>query len=803
MRGSLRSLFQNSALMSLLISLSLAVTVWLPYLIGVIFIMTDSLDFIRIPLKLVRLMTDPLIDILFYIFIDLVWPNITECYSTYKQSLMYFIPTASIPIQLHHSLQYVNHLFITCIEPFVSDKNTSVPVISRMKESPWFSVDDSVSYLSKFIDQTEPFIESTFRRYQLLAVNQATMDRLACIILGYVIVALACSYYLTRMNRVYAAFGHSAKEIIQQQTMILKVCFFMVIELMISPVICGVLLDYLTLPLFESVTVSSRWEYTLENPVSSFFLHWLCGTVNMFFFTLLITAFRNIVRNGAVWFIRNPDNPQFHPIREIIDTPAKTQYRKIGSSLLLYFSIIAVTVGGIIQIIKLSTHSVLPLRWNLSNPLSTVPIDMILLQILISIAIKHYQPVQVSKNLLDYSIKQICSTFRLTSYFFGVRKPEEEGRFVYHTWSAWFNRHKHRHYSPTNIALSIYGDEASFIWEGQLLMVPKHDNVPYGQNHRMLIPVDPFTFTPLNQIDKELGHPANNGLDGSVNNTIIIYSPPHFHLRLYIMGITLWSTINFFLTAAIFVPILLGRWAAEHWLHWNNEVHDLYSYFIGAAILLVLSSVINKCTTLMRDLYTPPTGKSRKEVLLALLHHGSVIAFRWIVFITCFLVLVPSCLGILLDLYIVLPFKKLDNVSISLYPLFTWSYGFICMTFIHKVVQWLPFDTLKNDINNITSRDISTLNLDRSIRRIVKPVLITSLIASVVPFLFAYICIRGLVPTNTHMQIKMIQYIYPCSLLGFGISQLTRVGSKVGKYWTDSIRDDNYLIGRALHNLEH
>lgn len=63
-----------------------------------------------------------------------------------------------------------------------------------------------------------------------------------------------------------------------------------------------------------------------------------------------------------MWFIRDPTDQAFHPVREILERPATLQLRKLGSGALMYFTLIVLGVG-------LTTHSVnlikgvLPLRW--------------------------------------------------------------------------------------------------------------------------------------------------------------------------------------------------------------------------------------------------------------------------------------------------------------------------------------------------------------------------------------------------------------------------------------------------------
>lgn len=81
----------------------------------------------------------------------------------------------------------------------------------------------------------------------------------------------------------------------------------------------------------------------------------------MFIFASSIDLARGAVRPGLVWFIRDPQATEFHPIREILERSSRTQARKIATSALLYGVVIASTFGTTVLFLKLS--GILPLRW--------------------------------------------------------------------------------------------------------------------------------------------------------------------------------------------------------------------------------------------------------------------------------------------------------------------------------------------------------------------------------------------------------------------------------------------------------
>ena len=47
------------------------------------------------------------------------------------------------------------------------------------------------------------------------------------------------------------------------------------------------------------------------------FLHWLAGMVYIFYFASFVMLLREILRPGVLWFLRNLNDQNFHPIQEV------------------------------------------------------------------------------------------------------------------------------------------------------------------------------------------------------------------------------------------------------------------------------------------------------------------------------------------------------------------------------------------------------------------------------------------------------------------------------------------------------
>lgn len=71
------------------------------------------------------------------------------------------------------------------------------------------------------------------------------------------------------------------------------------------------------------------------------------------------------MRAGAMWFIKDPQDQNFHPIRDILDRPAATQLKKLLMSAVMYAMVVACGVGSLAILLTLGARTLLPFRWNI------------------------------------------------------------------------------------------------------------------------------------------------------------------------------------------------------------------------------------------------------------------------------------------------------------------------------------------------------------------------------------------------------------------------------------------------------
>lgn len=66
-----------------------------------------------------------------------------------------------------------------------------------------------------------------------------------------------------------------------------------------------------------------------------------------------------------MWFIKDPQDQNFHPIRDILERPTLVQLRKLLLSAMMYGMVVAAGVGTVSGVLQLFSRTILPFRWKL------------------------------------------------------------------------------------------------------------------------------------------------------------------------------------------------------------------------------------------------------------------------------------------------------------------------------------------------------------------------------------------------------------------------------------------------------
>jgi E3 ubiquitin-protein ligase MARCH6 len=137
-----------------------------------------------------------------------------------------------------------------------------------------------------------------------------------------------------------------------------KVTAVLFMQLGVFPVLCGFWLDFCSLELFGS-DVDSRHAFLDGAFMTCVLLHWLVGLIYMLYVSLFVSIMREFLRSDVLWFLRNPDDPDYHPFRELVQEPLWIHGRRIILSAVIYSSLIILLVWCPMQVIMLIESSLL------------------------------------------------------------------------------------------------------------------------------------------------------------------------------------------------------------------------------------------------------------------------------------------------------------------------------------------------------------------------------------------------------------------------------------------------------------
>ncbi|EIE80362.1 hypothetical protein RO3G_05067 [Rhizopus delemar RA 99-880] len=466
-KGNILNLFQNASLITLLLCMSLEIGIWVPYMIGTSFIMFQPWKLLEYSIQVLRSLLDPALDYLL--------DQITQHIPLSIRSALY-----SAFIHLHQSTQ---------------TSSSSASVSTNALSNAWHIV------YRYFLDMpsSDNYIKIT-----------------GCILTGYATVAFIGIIYLSQTHH-YSRIGRTARQAIYQSCLCMKVTLFIITELIIFPIGCGYLIDLSALPplFFRSAQegLDQLKNYFMCAPVASLFLHWVTGTVFMFLFTTTVSFFRGVFRPGVIWFIRDPNDPQFHAMKELIERSIWSQFKKLCLVATVYISVILAGIGFFARLAALLMNGyLLPLTWNYSEPLFTVPFDLLAILYIAPCIVSYVNHGEKLERLLTAWTKQLLHQFRLTSFFLGSRPLDEEGDIFYKTWTSRLRRPR---YNPQENQQDVLRFERT----GQLLVVPKHDRVhSYLPGRSMLVPADPVSQEPIG------GHPAARNREELEANTTLVFN---------------------------------------------------------------------------------------------------------------------------------------------------------------------------------------------------------------------------------------------------------------------------------------
>ncbi|KAJ5770600.1 uncharacterized protein N7511_002651 [Penicillium nucicola] len=634
-------------------------------------------------------------------------------------------------------------------------------------------------------------------------------DRAIAILMGYLLASLIGLLYLritglmAGANRGQRAEGLLAEVLIQAGGVI-KVILIIGIEMIVFPLYCGSLLDLALLPLFSNTTVSSRIAFTVASPLTSLFVHWFVGTCYMFHFALFVSMCRKILRSGVLYFIRDPDDPTFHPIRDVLERSIATQLRKIGFSALVYGALVIVCLGGVVWGLHFALDGVLPIHWSASAPMLEFPVDLLFYNFVLPMAIQSFKPSDGLHDLYDWWFHKCAHFLRLSNFFFPERHFEEEGYHVRKNWWSLLSASKGDWEHP------VIGDEQQaaaeqenrdvyFLRDGRYVRAPASDQVRIPKGTRVFLEVTEDNERVDGNID-----PAD-GLHGrSSTNFTKVYIPPSFRTRIAAFIVLIWLFAATTGVGITIIPLIIGRKIITSYSSSPVPVNDVYAFSSGLCVVGAFAYLVYHTRTafqLVREHTSAYFHSPRQAGQNSL---GLVIHVLQLLYLAAVaVVLLPSLFALLTELYILIPAHTLfgDGKSHVVHVVQDWALGVLYVQMAIKLTVWQPQSWAAAALNGIFQNGWLKPNVKLATRALVLPIIILTTAAITLPLSFGFIARWTVFYTHDKVQPNIYRYAYPITLLIIlSVWSVNLVMRRVA-IWRTNIRDEVYLIGERLHNF--
>lgn len=880
MRGPLTGLLQNGMFSAVLISLTVSCGIWIPYNFGrlVLLLLAHPVSTAKMPLKLVFSFAELLID-MSLVAIGLSAYTVL-CLAALPTAL-FSIASASVgsptfltvskfgsqawQISLEASsriasgfLQNVWHIADSEVPAFSATSHESLLILKSWlyKSVAWVagilatvfapkslaaeafrqfwkwddvagSLRDGFSSIPGLLVSPSSWIISLNTQPRSLPLEPelafwSGVDRFWAIFAGYTALSVLGALYLHR--GVPFSTGRTGKEyeahiadIFNQAGGVMKVILIISIEMLVFPLYCGLLLDFALLPVFENATFMSRILFTITSPLTSIFVHWFVGTCYMFHFALFVSMCRKIMRKGVLYFIRDPDDPTFHPVRDVLERNVYTQLRKITFSALVYGALVIVCLGGVVWGLSFAFKGILPIHWSSNEPVLEFPIDLLFYNFMMPLAVRFFKPSDGLHAIYSWWFRRCAHMLRLTWFLFDERKKDEEGHHVRRHWSSILtgaNGDPEKPY-PASMTSDPFKDDSNlqayFIRDGKYVRTPASDQVriPKGANVFFEVTED--------NVPIDLSADHDSGLHGQKSDQFKkVYIPPLFRFRIFVFILSIWLFAALTGVCITVIPLVFGREIFKLIIPSHLRMNDIYAFSIGIYILggilycsFHAGRFLSWAKNTIRHFIATMNCTQLLHRSMTFISLGLKVAYLY----SSITLLLPTLCAMIIEFYLIVPLHTYFSGGRERHIthfIQSWTLGLLYVKLMARIISWHSETRAARALRQITAEPHNWLNPNVRIatRFFILPTIVVSFLVLSVPLILGWItskCVLGMNSSGNEMtevqRTLIYRYSYPGTLVlgALGWSILGAV--KVMRGWRTRIRDEVYLIGERLHNF--
>ncbi|CAN6616736.1 hypothetical protein TRVA0_006S03334 [Trichomonascus vanleenenianus] len=633
--------------------------------------------------------------------------------------------------------------------------------------------------------------------------GRSVTERFTYTLIGYAIVFVLAGYYMySRKRFAKSTTGRSIERTVinylKQIEAILKVITIIGIELVVFPICCGVLLDFAIICIFPNTTLSARYVFTINRPITGVFIHWMLGTFYMFSFALFVSLCRKIMRPGVLYFVRDPNDPNFHPIRDVLERPLLSQLRKIGISAAIYSVLIVVGIGLPLWAMRKMEVSFLPIYLFPKSIDSAYRHALLYLYniLILPAALKITSSLNLLNKFWDAFFTSVCGSLRLSSFILNRPVTAEQGRWVYPTFASRFNTT-----AETLAATEEDGRARNVAYlerDGYFVRAPNTDNFTTKKKLKLFIAV-----TKDDERIETIANDKSSNLE-ELKEYSVVYRPPGFRWRIVLLLLAMWVAGGLVVFTASALPLMVGRFLVKTFISIpEGSFSDIFTFPIGAVpVLAFLFALDNeeKIRTLVSDQFAAINQGTMANTVIHVAKVISKVTFS----IAVSMVLLPSILGTLVEHYFTIPFSAYFSPSEE----YKYSFASNLMLGLGLMVLFKEYITLRFPQSRIVQRYRDMIgdnwydyDVGIALRSFLVPAVGISAAAFLIPKslgLFTTVLYRN---SDAATKELMFKFAYPAVLVTAIVFAAISGLATIFREWETTVRDQAYLVGEQLENM--
>ncbi|KAJ2159408.1 hypothetical protein GGF46_003044 [Coemansia sp. RSA 552] len=680
------------------------------------------------------------------------------------------------------------------------------------------SVNVDESWLAAAAQFGRGAIEAAAQRLERAAEGKTLDDRVAMVGVGHMVgVGLA---WLTETYTPRALRRGSLYSGARMLLRMAKIAFFICVELVLFPVVCGYCLDASLMPLLASASLGARWAALGAHRWAALLVHWLLGMLFMVHFARFVLHCRQVMRPGLLWFIRDPNDPEFHPMREILEDRMLPQQYNIARSALMYCGVILSCVGLSAVVAVRAAPAVFPIRWAPAARVSDFPVTVLSMVFLLPLAITWGRPNEMLHFLFSRWWALAAHTTRLSEFILGERTIIDEGVWSVHglpvplprLWmptaavQAAFDEfdavdiardpsnpaalptdeYSSRLQAHIDAKLAASHPHVRFTLRIRNFQAPALDTIPVVPGRTMLVPLDNngrparrFDYEaadnadPLDPPDPDLPAPAPESSFRDrrfrPEHYGVIYIPPFLRLRVIAVLLMGWGAVAILSATTLVLSLLVGRQVFVRVS--TAPMHDVFALSIGLLVLLVIAvMVFRACAYLAASAQDGWVSAVRGLVR----HRGAQagLALAKVAVTACvFLGAVPAAYGLIAEIYFVVLLRTLFELPSDVDQAFTrtlgqavihnWMFGVLHVWVALSILRFFPNLPWSRHFERVFTGPPHTWQVVQAIRIFAVPILGLSLAAGLAPFAmtFGVMWVSGRLSRQAALDVVMLRNV--------------------------------------------